>query len=303
MAAWGAAGSAGEHREQVVEALGELGRGQYPHPRGGQLDRQRQAVQTTADLPDGVRVAFADLERWPHQLGSLLEEPHRVRPGQRRDRPAALALHAQRLAAGGEDGQGRAAGQEPFGEVCHRGGQVLAVVQHDQHGPAADVTGDRLGGILTGSVGHAELAGHRSGHDVRLGDGGEFHPTDAPWEAVVRRVRRGQRQPGFARAAWSGKRQQPVAAEYPQDIAQFAVAADQRRETHRCLACREPCHLESPAPPADPNVPISESSPRQTWARVMAPAGSERAARRRFPPSPPRFPPGRAASLLPNQVR
>ncbi|GAA3095528.1 hypothetical protein GCM10020254_46000 [Streptomyces goshikiensis] len=48
--------AAGQEPEAVVEAVGDLARGQQPQPGRGQLDGEREAVQAGADLGDGVRV-------------------------------------------------------------------------------------------------------------------------------------------------------------------------------------------------------------------------------------------------------
>ena len=248
MAARRAAGSPGKDGEDVVEPLRQLGGRQNPHPRRRQLYRQRQPVQAAADLQDGGGVVVADPERGPHELRPLFEEPHRVRggqrgsgrgpggglvrgqrrwQGQRRDRPAAFPLDAERLAAGREDGQRGAGRQQLFGEAGHRGRQVLAVVQHDQHGPAAHVTGYRLGGIQPRHVRHAELARYRLADDAGISGGSEFRPADAAREQAMRRVRRGQRQAGLAGAARAGQRQQPAALQQLQHVPQLAFAANQ----------------------------------------------------------------------------
>src|SRR5690606_34763817 len=46
-----------EEGEAIVDAREELARRQDPHPRGGQLDRERQAVQPLDELADGFDLA------------------------------------------------------------------------------------------------------------------------------------------------------------------------------------------------------------------------------------------------------
>ena len=243
MAARRRAGPAGQYREDVVQALRQLCGRQDPYPRGGQLDRQRQAVQATADLQDRGGVVVGDAERRPDQLGPLFEEADRVRAAQRgrgrrddgatgrqrqrRDRPAAFSLDAERLAAGGEDRQRRAGDQQPLGEAGHRGGQVLAVVQHDQRPPAGHVRGDRLGGVLSRRVRRAELAGHRLADDRGIGGRREFHPADPAGEGVTRDGGGGQRQPRLAGPAGAGQGEQPGGGQFLPHIAQFAGPAHQ----------------------------------------------------------------------------
>ena len=56
------AAAAGQEPEPVVEASRDLGGRQRADPRGGQLDRQRDAIQPAADLRDRVRVGGGQLE-------------------------------------------------------------------------------------------------------------------------------------------------------------------------------------------------------------------------------------------------
>ncbi len=72
------AGSADQHPEHVLQPLGQLLRGQDPHPGRGQLDGQRQAVQPPAYLHDGDGVVVGQPERRQHGLCPLLEEPDRI---------------------------------------------------------------------------------------------------------------------------------------------------------------------------------------------------------------------------------
>jgi hypothetical protein len=48
------------------------------HPGGGELDRQRQAIQALADLGHDGRVGLADVDVRNERLGSFDEERHRL---------------------------------------------------------------------------------------------------------------------------------------------------------------------------------------------------------------------------------
>src|SRR5207249_4629409 len=78
---------------EEVEALGEpledLGRGERPRARCGELDRERERVEAGAELRD----VLGGLEP-----GALAEERDRLGLGKRRDGILDLALHAQELA-------------------------------------------------------------------------------------------------------------------------------------------------------------------------------------------------------------
>src|SRR4029078_12598620 len=83
----------------------------------GQLDRQRDAIESGADAGNDRRILFAELEGWPARRGPLHEElpggelPHvaglharlRRRARQWRQPECVLALDPQRLAARRED--------------------------------------------------------------------------------------------------------------------------------------------------------------------------------------------------------
>ena len=245
--------AADQEGEDVVQPLGQLGRGQDPHPRRGQLDGQRQAVEPLADGGHLSGVLVGDLERRPDQLRPLLEQLDRVRGGQgrrgqagaraslgqreRRYLPVELALHAQSLAAGGQHGQRRAGGQQALGQAGRRSGQVLAVVQHDQHLMVADVLGHRLGRVLPGGIGHAQPAGQGLPDDPGVLDLGQLYPAHPGREGLAGRSRGGQGQPRLARAARAGEGEQAGAGHRLHDVVELALTTHQRGEPHRELRC------------------------------------------------------------------
>ena len=137
--------AAGEQPEPVVQAAGDLRRGHRAQAGGGQLDRQRHAVEPAADGEHRAEVGL-DGEAGPHGGAPVGQQAYGrivehfldgdarvvVRERQRRHRPQRLPRDAERLAAGGEDAHARAVGQDAVGEPGARVDQVLAVVQHDQ---------------------------------------------------------------------------------------------------------------------------------------------------------------------------
>ena len=68
------AGATGEQTEPVVQAADDLVERERPHPRGGQFDGQRHAVEATADLGDRVGVAVGDREVGPGSAGTVGEQ-------------------------------------------------------------------------------------------------------------------------------------------------------------------------------------------------------------------------------------
>ena len=151
---------------------------------------------------------------------------------QRRDLPAELALHAQGLPTGGQHGQGRAGGQQVFRQGRHGLGEVLAVVQHDQHPVPGEVLGGRLDRVLPRRVGHAELAGDRLGGHARILDLRQGHPARPGREGLLRRLRGGQRQPCLPRTPGSGQRNQPSTPQSYRDVVKLPLTAHQRGKAH-----------------------------------------------------------------------
>jgi hypothetical protein len=161
----------------------------------------------------------------------VLEKPHRVGAGQRGHRPGPLALHGERLPAGGKHGQGRALGKQVLGQLGDGGGQVLAVVEHDEHRPVgvvrADVEGDRRGRVQARCLGHAQPPGHGQRDDIR-----DIHRRQLnPGHVGVggQRGRGGQRQPRLAGATRPGQRQQAAASQRAPYRAEFGITAHERR--------------------------------------------------------------------------
>ena len=70
---------AGQQLEPSFEPGTQLRRRQDLHARGGQLDRQRQAVQPAADVGDGVGVPRRQREVGPAGRGALHEQRDRRR--------------------------------------------------------------------------------------------------------------------------------------------------------------------------------------------------------------------------------
>ena len=63
--------------EPPFESREQYRGGQESRARGGQLDRERQAVQANAQLGDRSRVVRGERERWAHGSGALHEQGDR----------------------------------------------------------------------------------------------------------------------------------------------------------------------------------------------------------------------------------
>ena len=72
------AAAAREQLECVVQPAGDLLRRQHAHARGGQLDRERDAVEATADLGHRVAVRLGERERGQRRVRPLDEQLDRL---------------------------------------------------------------------------------------------------------------------------------------------------------------------------------------------------------------------------------
>ena len=254
----GGPAAAGEQREPVVEALGQLGRGQRAQPRDRQLDRQRHAVERPADLRHRPGVARVELEVGQHRGGAVGEQPHgrKRSPGrtadgpspgglgggrgrERRDHVQALAADPQRLPAGRQHPDAGAVGQQPGREDGGGLDHVLAVVEDQQRVPFRQGRAEpvnRVGAPVGAAPGdrplaQAERVEDRVRHLRRLGHRGELGEPGRP--AVPARIGPGQalgrlgRQPGLAHAARPGQRDQALGRELLQHGGHLAVPADE----------------------------------------------------------------------------
>ena len=150
-----------QEAEPVRQVRLDLLRRQHARARGGQLDRQRQAIQRAAD-PGHHRDRRRPGAR-PGQRAACQEQPHGRRAGQglsislfrrhgqRRHREDGLAGNAQRLPAGREHPQARGAAQQRRRQRGAGAEQVLAVIQDEQ----------QLGGVqpVAQRLEHRHLAG------------------------------------------------------------------------------------------------------------------------------------------------
>ena len=187
VAAHRASGRSGEEPEALVEPLRDLRRGEHAGARRGELDRERDSVETPAYLEHGAHVVVADGEVVLRRRRSIGEEPHRIarqrrvergirgRDGERPDRDDLLARQAEALPAGREHAEPGAPAQQVVDEVRNRAEHVLAVVEHQQRLAAREAAHQRLTRGQSGSRRRlASRPGHhgrdRLHHRVRLGD-------------------------------------------------------------------------------------------------------------------------------------
>ena len=178
--------------EDVLESGEQRRRCEQPRAGRGELDRQRQPVETSADLHHGGGVGVVHGELAAHGPGPLDEEAHggergelgeRRRLGerrhrQRRDGVLALGAKAQRGAAGGEDRDAGARDQELI-EVGRHAGHLLEIVEDEQRRgllEALDQGVERRARALDRG---ADGGGDARQHQRRIGDRRQRHELRA----------------------------------------------------------------------------------------------------------------------------
>jgi hypothetical protein len=187
------AGAAPQQREPLVESLEQCFRRQDLRARGGELDRQRQAIEVAADRDHRLLGSSG--------IGAPAEELDRLLLSKRRHQVLALAGQVQRLPASGEQLEARAGGQQ-LAQHWSAGEEVLAVVEDEQQPPLGDSHPDVV------LVSDRQRLGNARRYQRRVAQTGERHPEHT-FGIVGRHLDGGAKcEPRLARAAGTGQRQQ-----------------------------------------------------------------------------------------------
>ena len=184
--------------------------GEQPRAGRGELDRQRQPVETSADLHHGGGVRVVDGEVVTHGPRPLDEEAHggergelseRRRLGerrhrQRRDGVLALGAKAQRGAAGGEDRDAGARDEELI-ELGRHAGHLLEIVEDEQRRGLLEALDQGVERRARALDRRAESGGDTWQHQRRIGDRRQRHELRAAPGPIERGADR-DRQSGLA---------------------------------------------------------------------------------------------------------
>ena len=225
----------GRSGQQVVQPAGQLGRGQYPQPRGGQFERQWQPVQPLRDPRQAVQLGPLQLAAAPGRRGALGQQPYRlaratvaVRPQrQRRDPPDHLAGPAQRLPAGGKDLRRPAGGQHAVGQRGGRDRLRLAGIEDQQETPVHRVLHDGVQHRPARFGTQPQGLGHGKRYQLRVGDRGQISEPGAVRVLVGDRGRDLHRQPGLTGAARPDDVDQPPPAHQVGEFGALGRPADE----------------------------------------------------------------------------
>ena len=212
-----------ERRSEVVE---EHTRGEHARPRGDELDGERQAVDTTADLVRGTDILLVPHDVGPDRADPLHEERHGVR--ERGDAVLVLALEPQRLATGREHLQVAGGFEQARDE---RGGRedVLEVVQDEQEPAPAETAGEARFRVRPGR-GEPDRVGDRRRNELGVDKTVEGHVRDAVGVPRSESPRRLHGEAGLADPPRAGQRNEAGVARlhHPQERSQLVVPPDER---------------------------------------------------------------------------
>ena len=233
LVAFQAAPRADQQPEPLIETITHLAYRHRRHPRGRQLDGQRDPVESAADFYYSVRLAgLGQREVRRDTARAFDKQPHCGRVDscadlQRRHRPHLLVGNPQSFAAGGQNLYGRRCRQDGLDQIGCRVEHVLAIVEHKQPDSALQRGGDTLAHGFARLLGDAQHRRHRVGHRRRISHSGQFEQPDAVGKFIGQTSPRPPGPTGLADPAHPGQRHQPVRSERRLDLGDLRLAPDE----------------------------------------------------------------------------
>ena len=230
-----AAPGADQQPEPLIQTVTDLARRHRRHPRGRQLDGQRNPVEASADLHHrGGLLSRGHREARGNAAGAFDKQAHRRGVDarthrQRGHQPQLLVGDPQSFAAGRQHPHRRRVRQDRLDQIRRSVTHVLAVVEHQQPHPAFQCGGHTVSHALPRLLGDAQHRRGRVGHRRRIGDRGQLEQPDAVRELVGQVRRDFGRQAGLADPAHPGQRHQPMSLQRLLHLGQFCCASDEAR--------------------------------------------------------------------------
>lgn len=151
-----------------------------------------------------------------------------------------LAGGAEGDTAGGQDAHAGAGPEQGLGDPGARAGDVLAVIEHEEHLSVAEGVGERRGGALLRHLAHADGRGDDRWHECLVGHRREFHQ---PHRLRGRRTdeeaaRYRETQPSLAEAGRAGERQQTRLGQQHLDGCHRLLPPDERGQVRGEIVVR-----------------------------------------------------------------
>src|SRR5262249_21338713 len=224
------AGAVAGELEPSREDFQQLGRGVLPGSCGGELDREREAVEPAAQVGKLVGLLARAAEPPRDRPRSGGEQLHRVSERQWWHPVLMLAGKAKRRPAGDEQRQLRGC-REQLAEERSRLVHALEAVQQQEKALPAEVMLECPRELLVGSLLNAEGVRDRGRDQCRFAERGEVDEVDTVGERVGEVVRSLEREAGLAAAPWAGEGDEADvrAAQERADLVELVSAADESR--------------------------------------------------------------------------
>ena len=256
---------AGEELESLVEALRERGGAHGAQPRRRELDRERDAVEAAHDLADRVDVVEVEGEAGPGRDRALDEQLDRGRVGgggrvgtRRARRPAAATVHTcspampsgERLVARTFRSGHHDRSRSTTGAVAAE--QVLAVVEHEQRPPVAQVLDQAVLERQVLARVDVERRRDRGGERGRVADGRQLDDEHPVGDVLPELAGDADREARLPDTAGPGQRDESLAPDEAHDRVEVLLAPDEagglvRQRTGRPGAPRSPRRRRAPA--------------------------------------------------------
>jgi hypothetical protein len=216
-----------QHLQPGREPLEQLLGRERPQPRGRQLERKGQAVESLAERVHRFRA----LERQAERGGPLLEERERIVGAQRRDGEDVFGGELEPLAARDEHGQSIGGREQAYDHAGELGKEMLGVVEQDERPPPLEARRERLLDVDPFVFTDTERLGESGWRLPDVAHGREGHPPQPVEERVRRLGRRLERQARLADAARAQDCEHPHGRilEHCREALQLCLPAEERR--------------------------------------------------------------------------
>ena len=229
----------GQQTETVIEAVTHVGRAHRHHPCRGQLDAQRDPVQTPADFRHRHRVGVVgQTEPGHHRPGPFHEQRHRRRVDalahpQRRHHPQMFGPDPHTLPARRQHLHRPRTGQHRVHQFGRRVEHMLTVVEHHQQATPGQRVGHTIHHRHPAPRRDPQRRGHRVSHRARVTDRGQLHQPYPVRELGDHLASDLHRQAGLADPSYPGQRHQPMRPHRRDQLVHLDFAADEARHLQR----------------------------------------------------------------------
>ena len=211
----------------MVEPLEQHVRRKEPQPRGRELERERQPVETPAQSLDGRRSLVGQLEGAAGRPCPLREQRDGRIDRERGKRVLPFGSDPERRPAGRHDPKIRAAVVESR-DLGRGGDDLLEIVEQQQRLPVADQAGYSIFDSSSLGLLDVERFPERGQEVAGLGDVGHRHECDAVQELRCEHPAELHERAGLADPAGAGDRHDPVPAHELDERRQVCRAPDER---------------------------------------------------------------------------